>query len=160
MTRKLQAVLNERLLCIAWLEQDENSDVPSMWLQGVIKLGDKASESKCTLVYGQMNEPPGARARVALTGASGAKPCHADVNINDLMHGLSLDVKLIVWHLLEASAKQDMLSAAKVTQMNAWCGYSADMNLYFDEWPSSTDRLELRGHPGECCCSCSVGHLA
>ena len=36
--------------------------------QGVIKLGEKASESKCTLVYGQMNEPPGARARVALTG--------------------------------------------------------------------------------------------
>ena len=35
---------------------------------GVIKIGDKASESKCTLVYGQMNEPPGARARVALTG--------------------------------------------------------------------------------------------
>ena len=38
------------------------------WLQGVIKLGDKRGESKCTLVYGQMNEPPGARARVALTG--------------------------------------------------------------------------------------------
>lgn len=36
--------------------------------QGVIKLGDKRGESKCTLVYGQMNEPPGARARVALTG--------------------------------------------------------------------------------------------
>ena len=36
---------------------------------GVIKTGDKAHESKCTLVYGQMNEPPGARARVALTGA-------------------------------------------------------------------------------------------
>ena len=35
---------------------------------GVIKTGDKAAESKCTLVYGQMNEPPGARARVALTG--------------------------------------------------------------------------------------------
>ena len=32
------------------------------------KLGDKMSESKCALVYGQMNEPPGARARVALTG--------------------------------------------------------------------------------------------
>ena len=33
---------------------------------GVIDLeGDK---SKCALVYGQMNEPPGARARVALTG--------------------------------------------------------------------------------------------
>eukprot|EP01025_Chloroclados_australasicus_P007811 TRINITY_DN1261_c0_g1_i4.p2 TRINITY_DN1261_c0_g1~~TRINITY_DN1261_c0_g1_i4.p2 ORF type:complete len:552 (-),score=108.87 TRINITY_DN1261_c0_g1_i4:243-1898(-) len=35
---------------------------------GVIKLGDERAESKCTLVYGQMNEPPGARARVALTG--------------------------------------------------------------------------------------------
>ena len=35
---------------------------------GVIKLGDQALESKCTLVYGQMNEPPGARARVGLTG--------------------------------------------------------------------------------------------
>ena len=34
---------------------------------GVIKLGDQAMDSKCTLVYGQMNEPPGARARVGLT---------------------------------------------------------------------------------------------
>merc|ERR1712132_28937 len=33
---------------------------------GVIKLKDKTS--KVALVYGQMNEPPGARARVALTG--------------------------------------------------------------------------------------------
>ncbi|KAI7862955.1 ATP synthase subunit beta [Spinellus fusiger] len=32
---------------------------------GVIKL---EGESKCALVFGQMNEPPGARARVALTG--------------------------------------------------------------------------------------------
>ena len=32
---------------------------------GVIKLD--TDESKCALVYGQMNEPPGARARVALT---------------------------------------------------------------------------------------------
>ena len=39
---------------------------------GVIKTGEHAGESKCTLVYGQMNEPPGARARVALTGPSGA----------------------------------------------------------------------------------------
>ncbi len=30
-------------------------------------------ESKCSLVYGQMNEPPGARARVALTGLSQAE---------------------------------------------------------------------------------------
>ncbi|GIL61111.1 hypothetical protein Vafri_15501 [Volvox africanus] len=40
---------------------------------GVIKLGDKRGESKCTLVYGQMNEPPGARARVALTGLTVAE---------------------------------------------------------------------------------------
>jgi hypothetical protein len=31
-------------------------------------MGEKRGESKVTLVYGQMNEPPGARARVALTG--------------------------------------------------------------------------------------------
>merc|ERR1711916_66993 len=38
---------------------------------GVIKLDDKGDPidgSKAALVYGQMNEPPGARARVALTG--------------------------------------------------------------------------------------------
>ncbi|MEO0810625.1 MAG: F0F1 ATP synthase subunit beta [Pseudomonadota bacterium] len=32
-----------------------------------------AAGSKCTLVYGQMNEPPGARARVALTGLTAAE---------------------------------------------------------------------------------------
>jgi F-type H+-transporting ATPase subunit beta len=38
---------------------------------GVIKLGDNTTEgSKVALVYGQMNEPPGARARVALSGLS------------------------------------------------------------------------------------------
>mmetsp|Transcript_14641 Transcript_14641/g.25072 ORF Transcript_14641/g.25072 Transcript_14641/m.25072 type:complete len:645 (+) Transcript_14641:25-1959(+) len=36
-----------------------------MQTSGVIKLD---GDSKATLVYGQMNEPPGARARVALTG--------------------------------------------------------------------------------------------
>lgn len=40
---------------------------------GVNKLGDKIGESKCALVYGQMNEPPGARARVALTGLAVAE---------------------------------------------------------------------------------------
>eukprot|EP00878_Enallax_costatus_P000264 GHUV01000332.1.p1 GENE.GHUV01000332.1~~GHUV01000332.1.p1 ORF type:complete len:579 (+),score=155.84 GHUV01000332.1:159-1895(+) len=40
---------------------------------GVIKLGEQHAESKCTLVYGQMNEPPGARARVALTGLTVAE---------------------------------------------------------------------------------------
>ncbi|KAG5623672.1 hypothetical protein H5410_008890 [Solanum commersonii] len=40
---------------------------------GVIKLGEKQGESKCALVYGQMNEPPGARARVGLTGLTVAE---------------------------------------------------------------------------------------
>ena len=34
---------------------------------------DKAPGSKAALVYGQMNEPPGARARVALTGLTVAE---------------------------------------------------------------------------------------
>merc|ERR1712205_78785 len=38
---------------------------------GVIKVG--TGESKAALVYGQMNEPPGARARVALTGLTVAE---------------------------------------------------------------------------------------
>lgn len=37
---------------------------------GVINL---EGESKCALIYGQMNEPPGARARVALTGLTQAE---------------------------------------------------------------------------------------
>ncbi len=38
---------------------------------GVIKLGENTTDgSKVALVYGQMNEPPGARARVALSGLS------------------------------------------------------------------------------------------
>ncbi|MDO9707571.1 F0F1 ATP synthase subunit beta [Paracraurococcus lichenis] len=38
---------------------------------GVIRLGEGTTEgSKVALVYGQMNEPPGARARVALSGLS------------------------------------------------------------------------------------------
>jgi F-type H+-transporting ATPase subunit beta len=41
---------------------------------GVIKLGEGNTEgSKVALVYGQMNEPPGARARVALSGLSVAE---------------------------------------------------------------------------------------
>ncbi|TQD73008.1 hypothetical protein C1H46_041443 [Malus baccata] len=42
-----------------------------MMESGVIKLGDQ--QSKCALVYGQMNEPPGARARVGLTGLTVAE---------------------------------------------------------------------------------------
>ncbi len=39
---------------------------------GVNQLGG-GGESKCSLVYGQMNEPPGARARVALSGLTVAE---------------------------------------------------------------------------------------
>src|SRR5271165_2274127 len=39
---------------------------------GVNKKGG-GGDSRCTLVYGQMNEPPGARARVALTGLAQAE---------------------------------------------------------------------------------------
>ncbi|MFZ4125667.1 MAG: F0F1 ATP synthase subunit beta, partial [Rickettsiales bacterium] len=39
---------------------------------GVINLEDP-KKSKCALIYGQMNEPPGARARVALTGLTVAE---------------------------------------------------------------------------------------
>ncbi|DBA85598.1 TPA: atp2, beta subunit of the F1 sector of mitochondrial F1F0 ATP synthase, variant 2 [Trebouxia sp. C0004] len=53
--------------------REGNDLYKEMTESGVIKLGDKASESKCTLVYGQMNEPPGARARVALTGLTVAE---------------------------------------------------------------------------------------
>jgi len=40
---------------------------------GVIKTGAERGESKASLVYGQMNEPPGARARVGLTGLAVAE---------------------------------------------------------------------------------------
>jgi len=40
---------------------------------GVIKTGDERGQSKASLVYGQMNEPPGARARVGLTGLAVAE---------------------------------------------------------------------------------------
>mgnify|MGYP000999352969 CR=1 FL=1 len=43
-----------------------------MMESGVIKPGDSKA-SKAALVYGQMNEPPGARARVALTGLTMAE---------------------------------------------------------------------------------------
>ena len=39
---------------------------------GVITL-EEGKQSRCALVYGQMNEPPGARARVGLTGLTVAE---------------------------------------------------------------------------------------
>ena len=40
---------------------------------GVVGAWWRQMESKCALVYGQMNEPPGARARVGLTGLTVAE---------------------------------------------------------------------------------------
>jgi F-type H+-transporting ATPase subunit beta len=52
----------------------EGNDLYAEMIEGnVIKLGADRAESKCTLVYGQMNEPPGARARVGLTGLTVAE---------------------------------------------------------------------------------------
>ena len=53
-----------------WASGREGNDLyHEMVDAGVIKLGDGTTEgSKVALVYGQMNEPPGARMRVALTG--------------------------------------------------------------------------------------------
>jgi len=42
-----------------------------MIASGVISTKDNSS--RCALVYGQMNEPPGARARVGLTGLTVAE---------------------------------------------------------------------------------------
>ena len=50
----------------------EGNDLYHEMIQsGVIDL--KGDKSKVSLVYGQMNEPPGARARVALTGLTVAE---------------------------------------------------------------------------------------
>ncbi len=51
--------------------RDGNDLYDEMIESGVIKVGEEGS--KAALVYGQMNEPPGARARVALTGLAQAE---------------------------------------------------------------------------------------
>ncbi|PHU29704.1 ATP synthase subunit beta, mitochondrial [Capsicum chinense] len=48
--------------------QEGNGLYREMIESGVIKLGKKQGESKCALVYSQMYEPPGARARLGLIG--------------------------------------------------------------------------------------------
>ncbi|TQS73360.1 F0F1 ATP synthase subunit beta [Rhodobacteraceae bacterium] len=46
----------------------EGNDLYHEMIESGVIVPDNLSESKVALVYGQMNEPPGARARVALTG--------------------------------------------------------------------------------------------
>jgi F-type H+-transporting ATPase subunit beta len=58
-----------------WLEMSES---------GVIKPGDPAN-SKASLIYGQMTEPPGARLRVALTGLTVAEYFRDDEGADTLL---------------------------------------------------------------------------
>jgi F-type H+-transporting ATPase subunit beta len=51
--------------------REGNDLYKEMQESGVIKIGKEGS--RCALVYGQMNEPPGARARVALSGLTVAE---------------------------------------------------------------------------------------
>lgn len=51
----------------------EGNDLYHEMIQGGVIKKNKAPGSKAALVYGQMNEPPGARARVALTGLTVAE---------------------------------------------------------------------------------------
>jgi F-type H+-transporting ATPase subunit beta len=56
---------------------------------GVINTGD-LTKSKVALVYGQMNEPPGARARVALSGLTIAEAVPSDGAISPHLSYLSI----------------------------------------------------------------------
>jgi len=51
----------------------EGNDLYHEMIEGGVINTDELSKSKAALVYGQMNEPPGARARVALTGLTMAE---------------------------------------------------------------------------------------
>ncbi|KAM0043824.1 putative H(+)-transporting two-sector ATPase [Helianthus debilis subsp. tardiflorus] len=70
---KESALVNPSALVVEpWLASSEtlNSlDPESMAIDPALVLNIQ-SESKCALVYGQMNESPGARARVSLTGST------------------------------------------------------------------------------------------
>src|ERR1700749_3080688 len=51
----------------------EGNDLYHEMIESNVNKPGGAEGSKCALVYGQMNEPPGARARVALTGLAQAE---------------------------------------------------------------------------------------
>ncbi len=51
----------------------EGNDLYHEMIESNVNVAGGGGDSKCTLVYGQMNEPPGARARVALTGLAQAE---------------------------------------------------------------------------------------
>jgi len=72
---------------------------------------------KVSLVYGQMNEPPGARARVGLTGLTVAEYFR--------------------------DQGQDVLFFGAVTRPEAWIGYRLAPD-YFEFWQGQDDRLHDR----------------
>jgi F-type H+-transporting ATPase subunit beta len=51
----------------------EGNDLYHEMIESGVNEAGGGGNSRCTLVYGQMNEPPGARARVALTGLAQAE---------------------------------------------------------------------------------------
>ncbi|MEN5145923.1 F0F1 ATP synthase subunit beta [Brevundimonas diminuta] len=51
----------------------EGNDLYHEMIESNVNIAGGGEGSKCALVYGQMNEPPGARARVALTGLAQAE---------------------------------------------------------------------------------------
>jgi F-type H+-transporting ATPase subunit beta len=51
----------------------EGNDLYHEMIESKVNVAGGGGDSRCTLVYGQMNEPPGARARVALTGLAQAE---------------------------------------------------------------------------------------
>ena len=51
----------------------EGNDLYHEMIESGVNQAGGGGESRCALVYGQMNEPPGARARVALTGLAQAE---------------------------------------------------------------------------------------
>jgi F-type H+/Na+-transporting ATPase subunit beta len=51
----------------------EGNDLYHEMIDSKVNQAGGGGDSRCTLVYGQMNEPPGARARVALTGLAQAE---------------------------------------------------------------------------------------
>src|SRR5437870_6524451 len=51
----------------------EGNDLYTEYIESKIINGEEVEKSQCVLVYGQMNEPPGARARVALSALTMAE---------------------------------------------------------------------------------------
>lgn len=62
----------------------EGNDLYNEMIESGVINNDNLSESKITLVYGQMNEPPGARMRVGLSGLTVAE-YFRDVNKQDVL---------------------------------------------------------------------------